>query len=109
MYDFHIERINGGYRVKHRDEPATTFLVAKANGKIVCTCPDFKNAPVGVCDHILELKEQADSANWPAISKNETARLLEHPEDILWRRSKLGLLITEEEQVVLEDYIQKLV
>jgi len=79
MYDFHIERTSGGYRVKHRDEPATTFLVARANGKIVYTCPDYKNAPVGVCDHIQELKEQADSANWPAVRKNQTARLLEHP------------------------------
>ena len=79
MYDFHIERINGGYRVKHRDQPATSFLVAKANGKVVCTCPDYKNAPVGICDHIQELKEQSDSAHWPAIRKDETARLLEHP------------------------------
>ena len=58
---------------------ATTFLVAKANGKVVCTRPDYKNAPVGICDHILELKEQGDSANWPAIRQEETARLLEHP------------------------------
>jgi hypothetical protein len=63
-----------------------------------CTCPEFKLAPKGACEHILEVIEfhkrtsalplkpaQAEirampvTPDRPAVVKSEVARLLEHP------------------------------
>src|SRR2546425_3650256 len=90
MQQFITTKIPGGYRVAHADDPKIFFVVTRPNGKMLCTCPDYKNAPVGTCDHIVEViaqhgrsagerKHQAKAPAVPEIRKTSTGWFLEYP------------------------------
>ncbi len=61
MQDFKIEKKGRVYFLTDPDHPEESYKVQKPNGKIVCNCPDFRNAPPGTCDHIEALREHAQA------------------------------------------------
>lgn len=99
MQDFEIVRSEKGYQFTDREDDSVTFTVCKPNGKILCDCPDFQNAPIGTCDHIAALKEcyrtvrpigasgvsaevrpeASQAPDRPERAQSETARALEMP------------------------------
>ena len=89
MQQFITTKIPGGYRVAHADDPKIFFAVTRPNGKMLCSCPDFKTAPLGTCDHIAEVIARHQQSGGqrslarvpaiPEIRKTATAWLLEHP------------------------------
>ena len=61
MQDFKIVKKGRAYFLTDPDHPEESYKVQKPNGKIVCNCPDFRNAPPGTCDHIEALREHAQA------------------------------------------------
>ncbi len=61
MQDFKIEKKGRVYYLTDPEHADETYKVQKPNGKIVCNCPDFRNAPPGTCDHIEALREHAQA------------------------------------------------
>jgi len=57
MFEYLTTRVSGGYRVTHVNEPGVFFTVTKPNGKMVCDCPEYSQAPKGTCEHISQVIE----------------------------------------------------
>ncbi len=55
MNNYQISKVEGGYQVVDPADPKSSFHVTKPNGKMHCTCPDYRNAPKGTCDHIATI------------------------------------------------------
>ena len=55
MTNYLITKVEGGYEVVDPVDPGCRFHVTKPNGSMHCTCPDYRNAPKGTCDHIASI------------------------------------------------------
>jgi hypothetical protein len=60
MNNYQITKVEGGYEVVDPTAPETCFKVTKPNGRMHCTCPDYRNAPKGTCDHIATIDSPGD-------------------------------------------------
>ncbi len=55
MTNYLITKVEGGDEVVDPADPGCRFHVTKPNGSMHCTCPDYRNAPKGTCDHIASI------------------------------------------------------
>ncbi len=55
MNNYQVTKVEGGYEVIDPTVPGTCFKVTKPNGTMHCSCPDYRNAPKGTCDHIATI------------------------------------------------------